>query len=153
MRRSTPPSTPRVPRGQGRASLLALGCLLATLAAGLGSCRAPAGDMAPPVAVTVIVDFGTPSRPVLTEQMLVPAGTSPIEALAEVAEVDQRFVSRTAGDVWSIEGVATNVEEGRYWQWRLNGRYVRKAPDRYDLRNGDQVTWSYRTGEPPQYER
>jgi len=115
------------------------------------SCVAPHLTTPPPVAVTVTVDFGSAARPPLTEQALVPAGASPIEALAGVIEVDQRFVSRTSEDVWSVDGVATDPQAGWFWYWRLNGRDPGAAPDRYALRNGDVVTWTYAQGERPDY--
>jgi hypothetical protein len=124
---------------------------VALVAAVWAACTAPVVQAPPPVAVTVVIDYGHAGRAPETEQALMPAGTSPIEALLEVADVDQRYVSRTGADVWSVDGVATDVEAGCYWHWRLNGQRVREAPDRYRLKNGDHVTWSYARGERPDY--
>jgi hypothetical protein len=115
------------------------------------ACGAPQVESHPPVAVTVVIDYGVAGRARETEQTLLPAGASPIEALLDVADVDQRYVSRTAADVWSVEGVATDVDAGCYWHWRLNGQHPREAPDRYRLKNGDHVTWTYVHGERPAY--
>ena len=115
------------------------------------ACGAPQVQGHPPVAVTVVIDYGDAGRAPETEQMLLPAGASPIEALLDVADVDQRYVSRTGADVWSVDGVATDVEAGCYWHWRLNGQRARQRPDRYELKNGDHVTWTYLRGERPAY--
>lgn len=122
---------------------------LFALAAALAACGSPRITTPPPVAVTIVVDYGE-DRPALNAQTLVPAGASPIEALADVAEVDRRYVSRTAGDVWSVNGVSTDVEASMFWDWRLNGRRPDSAPDRYTLQNGDKVTW-YLVNERPAY--
>ena len=105
------------------------------------------------MAVTVVVDYGQTGREPITEQTMLPAGASPIEALAEVASVDRRFVTRTAGDVYAVEGIATDEDAGLFWVWRLNGRRPAQAPDRYEVQNGDQITWKYIGTERPEYER
>ena len=119
-----------------------------TLAAG---CAGPSLSSPPPVAVTVQVDYGLADRTPIHAQTLLPAGASPIEALVDVAEVDRRYVSRTAGDVWAVEGVSSDPDTGKYWVWYLNGRPAKTAPDRYDLKNGDRITWTYAASGKPVY--
>jgi hypothetical protein len=115
--------------------VLLLGLLLA-------ACASPR-SAAPPIAVTVVVDYGESGREPTRGQTLLPPGASPIEALIEVADVEQRFVTRTAADVWSVEGLATDPKAGLYWEWTLNGRRVPEDAHRYVLANGDLVTWRY----------
>jgi hypothetical protein len=83
---------------------------------------------------------------------MLPPRSSPIEALLAVAHVEQRFVTRTAADVWSVEGVETDPSAGLYWEWTLNGRRVPEDAHRYVLSNGDLVTWRY-AASPPTDER
>jgi len=117
------------------------------LSLALAACTGPR-SAAPPVAVTVVVDFGATGRDPTREQTILPPGASPIEALLEVADVEQRFVSRTAADVWSVEGVATDAEAGLHWEWHLNGRRAPEDAHRYVLKNGDLVTWRYAASKP-----
>ena len=132
-----------------RPSLLPLLALSAVILVACGTSR----GYDPRVAVTVAVDFGPSGHAPHSDQLLVKEGSSPIDALAEAVPVVRGFVSSTKNDVWAVDGVATDKSGGHYWLWQLNGRLASLAPDRYQLRNGDHVTWLYARSDPPEYRR
>jgi len=122
---------------------------LASLAAACSGTR----GYDPHVAVTVSVDFGPADHAAHSGQILIEEGSSPIDALDEVIPMVRGFVTDTGNDVWSVDGVTTDREVGLYWIWKLDGRFASLAPDRYDLKNGDHITWVYTRTDPPDYRR
>jgi len=124
-------------------------CALAATLCGCGA----TGDRAIPIAVTVEVDYGPANLPAVRAMELVPIGSSPADALAAVAPVVQGYVCCTKEDVWSVGGVATDFDAGLFWTWRLNGRRQVLAPDRYEVANGDRITWVYEHTTRPEHVR
>jgi hypothetical protein len=126
---------------------LALALLFLTL-----GCAAPR-EPDPYVAVTLDVDFGPSGQGVRSERVFVPEGANAIDALAETLPIEHGFVCCTRGDVWSVDGVSTDPNAGHYWLFELNGRLSRLAPDRYELENGDHITWVYSRAQRPEHRR
>ena len=112
---------------------------LAALALALAGCSS-ASSSSGRATVWVTRDRGA----VVMHAASVPAGTSVMQALDRVAEVQTRFGGRY---VRSVDGVG---EHGRRaWFFYVNGYLADRSAAEYRLRAGDLAWWDYRAWQDP----
>lgn len=120
-----------------------LGFLLARLAtvAVVSFAIDPAEE--PPVAVTIIVDFGRAGRAPFSALVEVEPGSDAVVATRAALPVEQDVLCCSKDDVWSIGGVGPDVRNHAYWSWRLNGGSAPGMPAKYLVKAGDTIEWKY----------
>jgi hypothetical protein len=119
----------------GRCSVLAIFALLVVLS--LSACSVQTvGEAGEGIDVRVVAteDFG--ARALLNEEIRVPSGTSAMEALLRIAEVETRY---GGGFVNAINGVRSQFPTKDDWFIYVNGISINKGAGEYTLRDGDVV--------------
>ncbi len=98
------------------------------------------------IAVTVTIDFGPAGRP-RAEAVVAAAEKSTV---LEVLQA--RFAVTTAPRygmdcfIEAIDGVANDFVNDRGWGFEVNGRSSNVPAERYLVKHGDWIKWSYLAG-------
>ena len=71
----------------------------------------------------------------------VPAGTTVLQALDRVADVDTRYGGRF---VQAVDGIEGSLDRGDDWFFYVNGYLAEQGAAEYRLRDGDVAWWDYR---------
>ena len=101
-----------------------------------------------PVSILVTRDFG--SETILEEEIRVAKGTSAMEALSKVADVETRY---GGGFVSSIEGLRSSPGSsgGNDWFYYANGVLAGVGALDYQVHGGDQIWWDYHAWSPDNF--
>ena len=98
------------------------------------------------IEVTVTIDFGAASRPRAEAVIAVPDKSTVLEVLLA------RFAVTTAPKygmdhfIEEINGVRNDFVNGCGWRFEVNGRGSNVPAERYLVRQGDWIKWSYVVG-------
>lgn len=95
------------------------------------------------IRVDVAIDFGPTGRAPLGAEVLLPAGSTPIDAARALTEVEQDWLCCSDDDVWSIGGLDPDARLDRYWFWRVDGVPGPVAPSAHVLSSGERIEWVY----------
>lgn len=68
-------------------------------------------------------------------------GATVFEVLDDTFEVDAEK-SEFGWYVKAIDGVAEDTDAGKYWMYAVNGKAAEVGAGEYELKDGDQVTWT-----------
>lgn len=100
-----------------------------------------------PISVSVFIDYGNGNT--TTHHVRTVNGTA-LGALLEAAMpqnggfvVETTYWASLDATLVDRIGDRTNGDDGRYWQYRVNGEYVNAGADRCILSDGDLVEWSF----------
>lgn len=96
------------------------------------------------IPVEVIVDFGPAGKPVLRKQVEVSKGSTPKDAVSTILPILTGVACCDTREIISIDGVAVNPAENKWWICTLNGS-KKVSPQKTQLKAGDVVQWSYIT--------
>jgi hypothetical protein len=96
--------------------------------------------------VTLIVDYGPANRQRLQEIVSVEAKSTVLEVLT--ARLAVRTFPRYGMDdfVEAIDGVENDFKNDRGWRFEVNGCPSNVPAERYLVKNGDFIKWSYAAG-------
>ncbi|MEM2866695.1 MAG: DUF4430 domain-containing protein [Candidatus Hadarchaeales archaeon] len=96
------------------------------------------------VDVGVVIDNGEAE---LSHRVHLAKGATALEALKRVAAVETQHYVGLGEFITSINGLANNPGEGKYWMfyvWENNGwKYADVGAGSYELRNGENVKFRY----------
>jgi len=98
------------------------------------------------IAVTVTIDFGAADRPRAEAVVTVVEKSTVLEVLSA------RFAVTTAPKygmdhfIEEIEGVKNDFVNDRGWSFEVNGRSSNVPAERYLVKHGDWIKWSYLAG-------
>jgi hypothetical protein len=96
------------------------------------------------IRVKVEVDDGPQGRATERKKVLLPKGSTVVDATKAVAKMEQGFVCCDAKDVRTLNGVRCDPKKNGWWLYEVNGKMGQVAAHRYVLKEGDRVTWRYR---------
>ena len=98
------------------------------------------------IEVTVTIDFGPAGRPRAEAVVIVPDKSTVLEVLLA------RFAVTTAPKygmdhfIEEIAGVKNDFVNDRGWSFEVNGRRSNIPAERYLVKHGDWIKWSYLAG-------
>jgi len=95
--------------------------------------------------VRVEVDDGPQGKATDRKKVLLPKGSTVVDATRAAAKMEQGFVCCDAKDVRTLNGVRCDPKKNGWWLYEVNGKMGQVAAHRYVLKEGDRVTWRYRT--------
>lgn len=81
---------------------------------------------------------------VLTEVLVVPVGTSALEATRAVTSVETSGEGELAF-VTSLEGITAHAGERQFWELSINGEPSAVGAGSYALQPGDVLSWAIKT--------
>ena len=93
--------------------------------------------------VEVRVDFGPAGKAALKETIEVEKGTTPKEAVSQVAPIMAGKTCCSFREILAIDGVAVDPAKNRWWTCSLNGSKKGVSPRKTKLKRGDLVEWKY----------
>ena len=98
------------------------------------------------IEVTVTIDFGAAARPRAEAVVAVAEKSTVLEVLSA------RFAVKTAPKygmdhfIEEIDGVRNDFVNDRGWRFEVNGRSSNVPAERYLVKQGDWIKWSYLAG-------
>jgi len=116
---------------------LLLGCLVIA-----GCATAPPAQRT--FDVTVEADFGPAGKPAVRQAVQVESGATPQDATAKVFPLEKGSVCCDPREVATIDGVAADPAENRWWTVSVNGSKKGVSPYKTRLKPGDTVRWEYK---------
>jgi len=96
------------------------------------------------IQVKVEVDDGPQGKATQRKKVLLPKGSTVVDATRATAEMEQGFVCCDAKDVRILNGLKCDPKKNGWWLYEVNGKMGQVAAHRYVLKEGDRVTWRYR---------
>lgn len=98
------------------------------------------------IQITVTIEFGGADKPRHEATVAVPERSTVLEVLSRSASVVT--LPRYGMDhfVEAINGVANDFAADRGWRFEVNGRGSDVAAERYLVKNGDWIKWTYKRG-------
>jgi len=98
------------------------------------------------IEVTVTIDFGAAGRPRAEAVVAVAEKSTVLEVLS--ARFSVKAAPKYGMDhfIEAIDGVANDFANDRGWSFRVNGRSSNVPAERYLVKHGDWVQWSYLAG-------
>jgi len=92
------------------------------------------------ISIVISVDHG---EEVITEkEVTIEDGAILMDILKEHLDIDE-----DAGLIESIEGVAQDEDEGKYWLYTVNGEEAMVGANEYELTSGDEVVFDLHSWE------
>ena len=100
----------------------------------------------PMIQVTVTIDFGPTGKAGVEKVVAVPEKSTVLDALSASARVVT--LPRYGMDhfVDAVEEIENDFAAERGWRFQVNGRNSNVPAERYLLKNGDWIRWSYVAG-------
>lgn len=96
------------------------------------------------IPVEVVVDFGPAGKPAVRKQVEVSKGSTPKDVVSTIFQILTGVACCDTREIISIDGVAVNPAENKWWICQLNGS-KKVSPQKTQLKAGDVVQWSYIT--------
>jgi len=99
--------------------------------------------------VKVEVDDGPRGKATQRKKIVLPQGSTVVDATRAAADMEQGFVCCDAKDVKTLNGVRCDPKKNGWWLYEVNGKMGQVAAHRHVLKEGDRVTWRYRILKEP----
>ena len=99
------------------------------------------------IQVTLIIDFGPAAKPRREKTIMVPEKSTVLDALSRAAHVITLPRYGMEHFVDAIERVQNDFAADRGWRFEVNGRESNVPADRYLVKEGDWIRWSYVDGD------
>ncbi len=90
------------------------------------------------------LDYGSQGKATLKKFLVLPSGSSVVDATRAVAKVQQGVVCCDPRDVEAIDRVKCDPANKTWWIYDLNGKKGQVSAFRCLLVEGDRVTWHYK---------
>ena len=98
------------------------------------------------IEVTVTIDFGPAGRQPFEAAVTVPEKSTVLEVLLQRLSVVTSPKYGMDHFVEEIDGIKTEFVKDRGWRFEVNGRGSNVPAERYLVKNGDWIKWSYSVG-------
>jgi hypothetical protein len=98
------------------------------------------------IAVTVTIDFGPAERQPFEVMVAVPEKTTVLEVLLQQLPVTTSPKYGMDHFVEEIDGINNDFVNDLGWRFEVNGHRSNVPAERYLVKNGDWIKWSYFVG-------
>ena len=98
------------------------------------------------IAVTVTIDFGPAEREPFEAVVTVPEKTTVLEVLLQQLPVTTSPKYGMDHFVEEIDGINNDFVNDLGWRFEVNGHRSNVPAERYLVKNGDWIKWSYFVG-------
>jgi hypothetical protein len=98
------------------------------------------------IEVTVTIDYGPAHRPTVEAVVSVSEKSTVLDVLSNRLSIVTSPKYGMDHFVEAIDGVGNDFASDRGWHFQVNGRGSNVPAERYLVKNGDWVKWSYVAG-------
>ena len=98
------------------------------------------------ITVTVTIDFGAAGRPRAEAVVTIPERSTVLEVLLARFAVTTEPKYGMDHFIEEIDGVRNDFVNDRGWRFEVNGRGSNVPAERYLVKRGDWIKWSYVAG-------